>query len=383
MVLVRLKVKLLVILNKIPLNESLSIYKFSKKTSLMGVFFLLYYISNQIKHMKNLKNYIKECIDENVNQLAVWDIDDNIEDDNKESILDEVKHFLTTHYVMSISKTFDMRNCKITLDKTINKYIVNCKYDVEVAGDHGHKDMTQLTNGMFEWGKVNGCFDCRDCVNLTSLEGAPKEVRWFQCSACPKLESLKGAPQIVKGDFDCNECGMKNLEGAPTVVKGDFCCMNCANLTSLEGAPNEVGVDFRCDRCVKLANLKGAPTIVKGGFFCEDCLGLKSLEGAPRKVGNFICSNCVNLTSLKGVPETIPANFYCDGCGMKNLEGAPKTVGRNFNCYYCPKLTSLKGAPEYVGGDFNYAECPKLESTTGIGKVKGRIIDKINKPSWL
>ena len=85
--------------------------------------------------MKKLKNYIKDYIDENVNQLAVWDIEDNIEDDNKESILDEVKYFLTTHYVMSVSKTFDMRNCKITLDKTINKYIVNCKYDVEVAGD--------------------------------------------------------------------------------------------------------------------------------------------------------------------------------------------------------------------------------------------------------
>ena len=155
-----------------------------------------------MKNLKNyVKNYVKDCINENYLHESVWDIEDNIEDDNEASILDEVKHFLTTHYVMSVSKTFDMRDCKITLDKTINKYIVNCKYDVEVAGDHGHKDVTQLTNGMFEWGKVNGCFDCRDCVNLTSLEGAPKKVGMqFYCTSCPNLHSLDGIGK-VKGEI--------------------------------------------------------------------------------------------------------------------------------------------------------------------------------------
>ena len=168
--------------------------------------------------MKNLKNYIKDYIDE-----SVWDIEDNIEDDNEESILNNIKKFIEDNCI-----NIKLNRCKIVFDKKKDKYIVNCDQHVYLS-----PNTEQLTNGMFEWGVVEGDFDC---------------------TSCPELESL---------------------------------------------------------------------------------------------------------------------------------EGAPKKVGRHLNCSGCPKLTSLKGAPEYVGGDFNYAECPKLKSTKDIGKVKGRVISKIDKPSWI
>ena len=52
-------------------------------------------INKQQIHMKNLKNYVKnyisDYIDENVNRLAIWDIEDNVESDNQKLILDEIK----------------------------------------------------------------------------------------------------------------------------------------------------------------------------------------------------------------------------------------------------------------------------------------------------
>ena len=220
---------------------------------------------------------------------SIWDIDDNIESDNKEFILNEVKRFIKDNYA-----NVDLKRLTFVFNKKKGKYIVNLKGSV--TGARLNTASKSIVNNLFEWGKVEG---------------------WFDCSHCP-ITTLQGAPETVGGTFYCPEC----------------------SITSLKGAPKTVG-------------------------------------------GNFYCYTCPNLTSLKGAPSEIKKNFYCDGCGMKNLEGAPKTVGRNFNCYYCPNLTSLKGAPEYVGGDFNYAECPKLKSTKDIRKVKGRVISKIDKPSWI
>ena len=51
-----------------------------------------------------------------------------------------------------------------------------------------------------------GYFTCEDCDNLTSLEGAPKEVGKFYCRDCDKITSLKGAPEWVGGSFYCGGC---------------------------------------------------------------------------------------------------------------------------------------------------------------------------------
>lgn len=159
-----------------------------------------------------------------------------------------------THEVMSeaYSKDNDNTIIKAFLKEnydigsyTIKNGIVNVKGDIEVK----NREITSLTNGLFEFGKVDGDFDCSHCKSLTSLEGAPKEVVWnFYCNNCESLTSLKGAPEKVGGFFNCSCCkSLKTLEGAPKEVGGDFYCSYCKSLTSLKGAPkaNKIYSDIR------------------------------------------------------------------------------------------------------------------------------------------
>ena len=200
MALEKLKVRFLVILNKIKLNR-----------------------------MKNLKNYIKDYINE-----SIWDIEDNIEDDNQEFHLTEVKKFLEDNY-----EHININRCEFVFDKKRKKHIVNCVQQVNLK--HSAK---QLTNDLFEWGVVKDDFSCYDCSEITSLEGAPKEVNGsFDCSRCESLESLNGAPETVKEWFDCSGCSeLTSLKGAPKVVKQDFCCGNCPKLSSLDGIGKVGGI---------------------------------------------------------------------------------------------------------------------------------------------
>ena len=109
-------------------------------------------------------------------------------------------------------------------------------------------------------------------------------------------------------------------------IRGNFNCSNC-NLTSLEGAPKEVGGDFGCAYCNSLISLKGSPKEVGGGFGCSYCDNLTSLKGAPKEVGGpFYCSWCRNLTSLKGAPEKVGESFSCYNCGKKFTKDDVKKV---------------------------------------------------------
>ena len=202
--------------------------------------------------MKNLKEYIIE---------GIFDTD---EDTIDKSINDQIKQFLKDN--------FDGASlCKIS-DKPNNdgKYEVSSKEIIKVK----NKKITSLTNGLFIWTTVDKDFKCAFCDLLTSLEGAPKNVKGtFDCSYCDLLKSLKGSPEKVGGKFNCNSCN---------------------SLTSLEGASKNVGGDFNCNGCESLTSLKGAPEKVGGGFSCNYCKSLKSLEGAPKEVRkNFSCGNCL------------------------------------------------------------------------------------------
>jgi hypothetical protein len=68
-------------------------------------------------------------------------------------------------------------------------------------------------------------------------------------------------------DFDCGSNQLTSLEGAPKEVGGYFDCDH-NQLTSLEGAPKEVGRDFDCSHN-QLTTLKGIG-IVKGRVYCSD-----------------------------------------------------------------------------------------------------------------
>lgn len=114
--------------------------------------------------------------------------------------INEIKQFLDDNYSNSD---------KLKISKEPNKdglYEVdcrNCPY-VEV----NNKEIASLTNGMFEFINVKH-FWCNWCKNLTSLEGAPKEVGVeFNCTVCANLKSLKGAPKKA-GSFYCGFGGTK------------------------------------------------------------------------------------------------------------------------------------------------------------------------------
>ena len=130
---------------------------------------------------------------------------------------------------------------------------------------------------------------------------------------------------IVTGDFYCSDNNLTSLEGAPKEVTGCFNCY-CNNLTSLEGVPKEVGGYFNCSDN-NLTSLEGAPKEVGGGYYCN-YNNLTSLEGAPKEVeGDFDCSDN-NLTSLEGAPKEVGGDFDCYGNNLTSLEGAPKKSWR-------------------------------------------------------
>ena len=117
------------------------------------------------------------------------------------------------------------------------------------------------------FGKVGGKFDCRN-NQLTTLEGAPREVRGdFYCNN-NQLTTLEGAPQKAGWDFSCHTNQLTTLEGAPREVGGSFIC-NSNQLTTLEGAPQKVCLHFYCNNN-QLTTLEGAPQKVGGGFYCRN-----------------------------------------------------------------------------------------------------------------
>ena len=217
--------------------------------------------------MINLKNYIIE---------SILDIEDNI-NNMDESIKEEINQFLNDN--------FDGASlCKIS-DKPNNdgKYEVSSKEIIKVK----NKKITSLTNGLFIWTTVDKDFKCAFCDLLTSLEGAPKNVKGtFDCSYCDSLKSLEGAPKEISKVFDCSHCNsLKSLEGAPRKVGGTFYCSNCQSLKSLKGAPEKVGGTFDCSYCQSLISLEGAPKEVGRNFSCDKCK-VKFTEDDVKKISN-------------------------------------------------------------------------------------------------
>ena len=208
-------------------------------------------------------------------------LDDDLVGKADEMIIkDEIESFLKENY--------DYINYMGAI-KISNKPNKDGKYEVSSIIDVGvkNKNITSLTNGMFVWTVVNGCFGCYKCNSLISLKGAPEKVGGtFDCSECDSLISLEGAPKEVGGDFYCSDCEyLTSLEGAPKKVSRCFTCSGCNILTSLKGAPKEVGENFNCLYCRHLNSLKGAPKKVGGDFKCYGCACKFTIEDV-KKVSN-------------------------------------------------------------------------------------------------
>ena len=128
-----------------------------------------------------------------------------------EGLLDRVKNKEVSHEV--IVRDFLETNYKFrgsyTIKETKEGFVVDVKGDAEVT----NKNITSLTNGLFEFGVVSSDFCCPHCKNLASLEGAPKEAEEFYCYGCTSLRTLEGAPEKVK-EFGCSGCkSLTSLEG--------------------------------------------------------------------------------------------------------------------------------------------------------------------------
>jgi hypothetical protein len=94
---------------------------------------------------------------------------------------------------------------------------------VDVDGNVGlwNKGLNKLP---LKFGRVSGYFDCRN-NNLTTLEGAPKEVGGdFNCYN-NNLTSLEGAPKEVGGNFSCSYNKLTTLDHMPN-VRGDIYISN-------------------------------------------------------------------------------------------------------------------------------------------------------------
>lgn len=165
--------------------------------------------------MKSLKQICEDNITHSAYEVSILeDINDQINAyDN--SIIDRIEKWITENYDCTELKISDKPNLNGLYEVTAKKVKVK------------NKNITSLTNGLFEWSKVKN-FYCDRCTSLTSLEGAPKEiVKDFSCIRCTSLTSLKGAPVEVGGNFDTDMCiNLKSLEGCPKKVGKDFICAN-------------------------------------------------------------------------------------------------------------------------------------------------------------
>ena len=250
--------------------------------------------------MKQLKDIVIEVIKE-----SVFDTLDRPDDELIQDMRNSVKQFLDNNYIES-------DKCKISkAPNKDGKFVVDCTSGLSVKNPY----IDSLTNGLFVFGKVSGSFYLTHCNNLTTLEGAPQNVRGsFTCSYCDNLMSLEGAPQKVAGAFNCRSCkSLASLEGAPQDIVGGFDCCMCDSLTSLEGAPQNVRGRFICSFCHNLKSLKGAPQKVGYLFNCQNT-PISSLEYAPKIVsGDFICNNCASKFTQDDVLKYSKVNskIYC------------------------------------------------------------------------
>ena len=100
----------------------------------------------------------------------------------------------------------------------------------------------ELTPEQIEWLDLcttEGTWQLNSRTGLVDVDGS------FSCSG-QGLSDFKGVRFGKVGVyFDCENNQLTTLEGAPREVGGDFVCRN-NELTSLEGAPQKVVGDFWC-----------------------------------------------------------------------------------------------------------------------------------------
>ena len=168
------------------------------------------------------------------------------------------------------------------------------------------QETAELTKEQVEW--LNQCTE--GTWNLNPDTGLVDVIGSFDCSN-QGLTDLKGIRfGNVSKDFCCWINNLTSLDGAPKEVGGIFYC-SYNRLTSLVGAPEKVGNSFYCEGN-QLSSLNGAPESVGEDFLCRNNR-LTSLEGAPKEVGKHLLCDANQLSSLAGAPESVGGIFTCQG----------------------------------------------------------------------
>lgn len=233
-------------------------------------------------------------------------------DDEDELVNDNttlIEQFLNDNYI--IKNTY-----------TIKNGIVDVDGDVRISWDT-QSDITELTNGMFEFGTINGDFIINDCINLKTLKGGPKRVKGdFLCNYCEKLKSFEYAPYEIEGAFVTIDCGVTSLKGLPKRIKF-IGLTQCDNLIDLDYIPD--ADKYILSDCAKLKSLKGLPQDHEYSLDVSGCKKLKTLEGCGKKMGYLSIEHC-KLDSFIGGPEVLSGNLYMNESNIKSLDGFPSIV---------------------------------------------------------
>lgn len=116
---------------------------------------------------------------------------------------------------------------------------------------------------------VMGKFDCSQNLNLTSLKGAPKQVKEFNASVCPRVTSLKYGPQCVRIYRINGNPQLKDISDLPNEL--DF--------LDIQDGPAHIDVK---DKKIKIMNI---------GY----CFRRTDLKDIPVNIDQVLYDHCANL----------------------------------------------------------------------------------------
>lgn len=206
------------------------------------------------------------------------DIDKNIENEIKRR---EIISFIQDNYILGRCKNTDILNIDFTEPLPIVNSLDPTILDISFIGQG-----ESLTGELFRWGHINGSFTCT-YRNITTLEGAPKEVgRDFDCSRCKKLKSLEYSPKKIGGRFDISLCIKLNTIQSDTEEANILICSSLDKLNNLKGLPKQL-----CGLCVSYSHLKNLEGLVKLKFLylynCEYLTNFDALFKNPPATTNM------------------------------------------------------------------------------------------------
>lgn len=213
-----------------------------------------------------------------------------------------------------------------------------------------------LVNGQlpYNFGMINGNFDCTGCDNLTSDKGLPTSVAGTSifdgCINMPGYTtylSHKTTADSQARKREAQQEKKRRKEQSKNKIISDL-------VDDFDLHYNDKTNSYDCDNNIIILDkhlVDGKLPIqfgtVKGNFSFRSCSNLTSLQGTPRYVnGNFLCYNCINLDSLKYNPKRVGRTYCIRECKkIKSLDNMTKNIDGDFECINNGKPFTDKDIP--------------------------------------